>query len=241
MAKRARGSRRAAKPQTRETNWLIIGGISVIGAIALFALLFLTLQAQDSPEQVDESAGQPLAEYCDENPDRCITKGSADAPVTLVEISDYGCGHCKNFNLDTAGILNDLYVTPGQVRWVILPFALGVQTLPSASAAMCANEQERFFDYHHHLFELQDEPDFMTKASFQRAAEDLGLDLDSFNACIDSGRYNNTIQLNMQAASEVGLSSTPSFFINDQLVRGNQQLPVFQQIINSYLEEANAD
>jgi protein-disulfide isomerase len=242
MAKRARRTRRTAQTEDRGTNWWIIGGIAGVGIIALFALLFMTLQAGDSPEPTSVPfQGQPLAEYCEENPDRCMTKGAEDAPVTIVEISDYGCGHCKNFNLDTAGLIDDLYVTPGQVKWVVLPFALGPGTVPASAAAMCAAEQDTFYPYHTQLFRQQGDADFMTKANFRRAAETVGLDVDAFSECIDDGRYNNTVQLNSIAAAETGVNSTPTFFINGKVLPGNQPLPAFQQEINAILEAADAN
>ena len=241
MAKRVRRSRRA-QTETRKTNWLLVGGIVAAGALALFALLFITLREQDSPQSLstDTPQGQPLAEFCEENPDNCIVKGSEDAPVTIVEVSDYGCGHCKDFNLETAGLLDDLYVTPGQVKWVVFPYALGPQTAPASEAAMCANEQEGFFAYHHRLFEQQDDPQFMTDDGFRQAAEDVDLDLDAFETCLDEGNYGNIVQQNIRAATAVGVGSTPTFFINGEMIRGNQPLTAFQQQINALISTADA-
>jgi protein-disulfide isomerase len=241
MAKRVRRSRRA-QTERRKTNWLLVGGIVAAGAIALFALLFITLREQDSPQSLaaENSQGQPLAEFCEENPNNCIVKGSEDAPVTIVEVSDYGCSHCKDFNLETAGLLDDLYVTPGQVKWVALPYALGPQTSPASEAALCANEQEGFFAYHHRLFEQQGEPQFMSEDGFRQAAEDVGLDLEAFEACMDEGNYGNTVQQNIRAAAAVGVNSTPTFFINGEMIRGNQPLTAFQQQINALIGTADA-
>ncbi len=240
MAKRTRSSRRGKREQERETNWLIIGGIIVVGAVGLFALLFLTLQAQDSPSPTEAPQGQSLAKYCAENPDNCVTKGLNDAPVTIVEVSDYGCGHCKNFNLETAGLLDDLYVTPGQVRWIVLPYALYPQTAPAASAAMCAADQDRFFEYHRRLFESQGEPQFMTTAGFLQVAEDSGLDLEAFEGCLEGGIHDNTVQQNIQAALQAGVRSTPTFFVNEIMLRGNQPLPAFQRQINAIIGAGDA-
>lgn len=241
MAKRVRRSRRA-QTETRQTNWLLVGGIVAVGVVALFALLFMTLQAQDSPQSLAEDIpeGQPLAEFCEENPGNCIIKGSDDAPVTIVEVSDYGCGHCKDFNLETAGILDDLYVNPGQVKWVAVPYALGPQTAPASEAALCADEQEEFFTYHHRLFEQQGEPQFMSKDGYMQVAEEVGLDLESFEACLDDGTYRNIVQQNIRAATAAGVNSTPSFFINGELYRGNQPLTTFQQQINALIGTADA-
>jgi protein-disulfide isomerase len=233
MAKRARKTRQTRREESRGTNWLIIGGIIVIGVVALFALLFMTLREQDSPQPTEVVESQPLAEYCEENPDRCLTKGSDDAPVTIVEVSDYGCSHCKNFNLETAGLLEDLYVRPGQVKWVVVPYALGPQTAPASAAALCAAEQDLFFEYHRQLFETQGVPEFLTDANFQQVAEDTGLDVEAFNACLQDNNYINTVQLNVNAATALGVNSTPTFFVNNVMMRGNQPLTTFQQRINA--------
>lgn len=236
MAKRAGRSRRPRDLKERKTNWWVIGGIVGVGVIALFALLIMTIVDMDSPDPTSTPPpGQPLAEYCEENPERCLTKGAEDAPVTIVEISDYGCGHCKNFNLDTAGLIEDLYVTPGQVKWVVLPFALGPQTVGAAEAAMCAGEQDSFFPYHTQLFRQQNDPDFLTNASYLRAAETVGLDVDAFDQCLDDNNYRNIVQLNSIAANDVGVNSTPSFFINGKLLRGNYPLTTFQAEINAVI------
>jgi protein-disulfide isomerase len=231
MAKKRRSSR-AAKQSKQGTNWLLIGGVvaAVIVVVGLFYLLYLSLQEEDVPQVT-----QTLSDYCQENPENCITKGSADAPVTIVEISDYGCGHCRNFNLDTAPLLEDLYVRQGQVQWVILPYALGARTAPAAEAAMCANDQNSFFEYHERMFEMQSEPQALTADGFRQAAQELELDTDAFNACLSSGKYSDVVQDNISAASRIGVRETPTFFVNDVILRGNAPLSSFQQAINSAL------
>ncbi len=231
MAKKRRATRTAKQAQ-QGTNWLLIGGaiVAVIVVVGLFYLLFLSLQEQDTPQSV-----QTLSVYCQENPDNCVTKGSEDAPVNIVEVSDYGCGHCRNFNLDTAPLLEDLYVRQGQVQWIVLPYALGAGTAPGAEASLCANEQDAFFEFHERLFELQSELQTLTADGFQQIAQELELDQDAFNSCTNSGKYSETIQDNVSAATRAGVKSTPNFFINDTIFRGNIPLTTFQQTINSIL------
>jgi protein-disulfide isomerase len=231
MAKKRRASRKAKQPQ-RETNWLLIGGVvaAVLVVGGLFYLLFLSLQEQDTPQRA-----QALTEYCQENPDNCIAKGSPDAPVTVVEVSDYGCGICRDFNLGTAPLLEDLYVRSGQVQWVIVPYALNASTTPAAEAAMCAADQDAFFEFHERMFEIQSEPQALTADGFRQAAEVLDLDMDAFNACFNGGKYDSTVQDNVRAAARAGVRSTPNFFINDTFLRGNVPLANFQQAINSEL------
>lgn len=230
MSKRARSARRARR-QERKSNWLLIGGVIALAAIALFALLALSLR---EPEAQDPAEAQSLADYCSENPSNCGTKGSADAPVTIVEVSDYGCSHCRDFNLETAGLIEDLYVTPGQVQWKVLPFAISSQTVPAAAAALCAGEQDYFSEFHRRLFELGP-PQALTKVGFQQAASDVGLNPDSFNACIESGRYQSSVEDNIRAANLLGVTGTPAFFVNGQLLKGNHPLTSFQREINNVL------
>ncbi|MFN2188163.1 MAG: thioredoxin domain-containing protein, partial [Candidatus Promineifilaceae bacterium] len=94
----------------------------------------------------DDTIG--LVEYCWKNPGSCIGHGDPMAPVIMVEISDYGCGHCMNFNLNTAPVLEELYVEDGKVFWLVLPFALSEDRVPSAASAMCAAEQDAFTQSH---------------------------------------------------------------------------------------------
>lgn len=231
MAKK-KNSYHRAKQAPKGTNWLLIGGIAaaVIAVGALFFLLFQSLQAQDSPRN-----SQPLAEYCLENPDNCVSKGSAEAPVTVVEVSDYGCPACASFNLNTAPLIEDLYVQPGQVHWIVLPYALYPERTPATEASMCAADQDAFFEFHARMFEIQNEPQALTTEGFQQAAEDLGLDMEEFNSCIGSGKYEQIVQDNVSAATAAGVKATPSFFINDVLYKGAQPLSTFQQVFNGIL------
>lgn len=221
MAKKGRQKKQAA---TRKTNWYLIGGVAVVGVIALFALLFLSLQ---------EPEVQTLAKYCAANPDRCMTKGSPNAPVTVVEVSDYGCGHCRNFHRDSLPILLEQFVNTNQVYWITLPYALSTTTLPATNAAMCASEQGAYFEYSDLLFDQQGTPLAFTPEGYNQAAQQLNLDMTAFSSCLNSGRYNSMIQENVNAARTVRITSTPSFMINDRLLEGNQPLSVFQQRISS--------
>lgn len=204
----------------------LIGG-TVVAIAGLFAILFLALQ---DPERTS------LTKYCADNPERCMVKGASDAPVTIVEVSDYGCPHCRDFNLGKATQLEQLYVETGDVKWVVLPFALREETTPATQAALCAAEQDRFFPYHTALFALQDSPIAFTSEAYQTAAQNAGIpDIESFTSCLNSNNYRSIIQENSQMAYQAGLEGTPTFFINDFILRGNVDLSVFQQRIEMAL------
>ena len=228
MAKRKRLVRKTRAPQ-RNTNWLLIGGVvlAVVVVVGLLALAF-----RDS----GGSTSSNLIQYCQDNPDNCLAKGSEDAPVTIIEVSDYGCNHCRNFNLDTAGLLEDLYVTPGDVRWITLPYALNAATTLPAEASFCAAEQDRFDDYRLRMFQLQNTPGLFETAGLVQVATELGMDATDFAACIDDGTYSNAVQRNIRAASGAGVSSTPTFVINNNVFPGNRPLTFFQAEIAQILE-----
>lgn len=238
MTKKSRN--RSAQTPERKTNWLVLGGILGIGVVGLFAMLFLSLQGPGAPTPTPTPAPNfALEDYCAANPENCVVTGPADAAVTIVEVSDYGCGHCANFNLQTADTLKAQYVSTGQVRWVTLPYALGGQTsyptLPSASAAFCANEQGAFESYHKALFSIQGTSNYNKSEGFMGLAESLGLDTEAFADCLNDGRYEANVMSNIQVAARNNIQSTPSFFINGELVRGNVPLASFQQLIEAAL------
>ncbi|WP_420644395.1 DsbA family protein [Candidatus Leptofilum sp.] len=227
MTKRAR-TRKSTKKQT---NWLLVGGLIVGGVVIFIGLIALAFR---EPNRLS------LLGFCNNNPDNCIVVGDADAEVAVVEVSDYGCSHCRDFNLETGPLLDAQYIEPGEVKWVVVPFALQNQagvfpTMPSAVAAMCANDQGAFADFHEALFALQGTASFNTEAGFLQAADSLEMDIDAFSSCLDDNPYADIILENVTMAQQAGVNSTPSFFIDGNLLPGNQPLSVFQQRINSLL------
>lgn len=220
---------RRKQQQTRQTNWLVIGGLIAIGVLVFGGLLYLALRPT-SAEPV-----QTLTEYCAANSDRCAFSGDEAAPVEMVEVSDFGCPHCQTFHTETAEALREQYVEPGTLRWVALPYALSTSTVPAAAAAMCANEQEGYFEFTDALFAIDPVEERLTPEGYQQAAETVGLDLDQFGSCMDSGRYISIVNQNRDAARNNQVSGTPTFFLNDETLSGAQPLSAFAQMIDSLL------
>lgn len=233
MSSRRKKVVRRTKKQERQTNWIIIGGVIAVGVVALFVLLALSLSEGDTDTETETSAS--LAEFCADNEANCVSEGSSAAPVTIVEVSDYGCGHCKNFNLDTADLIRAQYVDTGQVRWITLPFALGDQTAPAAEASLCAADQERFPEFHKTLFEQQENLAALTFDGFKEVAQSVGLNMESFNNCYEGRTYASQVSANRRIAAQAGVAATPSFFINGELLEGNRPLSLFQQQIDLLL------
>ncbi|MFO7663605.1 MAG: thioredoxin domain-containing protein [Chloroflexota bacterium] len=224
------------KQQKRETNWVVIGGLIAAGVIAFGLLLFLALRTP--PSTTLTGGGQSLADYCESNPDRCFAQGDENAPVTMVEVSDFGCGFCRNFHLDTAPQFKETYVEPGTVRWVGLPYALNSSTVPSATAGMCAGDQGLFFEFVDAMFAIESTEVRLSSAGFRQAAESANLDLDEFNNCLASGRFTTIVNQNREAARAADVTGTPTFFVNGEKLAGAQPLSAFSQAINASLNQS---
>lgn len=222
-------------------NWVLIGSIVGIAAIALIALAVIgSLNPTTAPEPtpaLSETVTNANA-YCETNPERCVITGNLDAEVTLIEVVDYGCPHCANFSATKAQTLHELYVETDQIRWIVMPFALGDLTKPSAAAVMCANEQspELGLEFHTRVFGLQGTNAVHTAGGFSDVAAGIeGMDTAALDSCVDSERHLDDVSLNQQAARELGVSSTPSFFLNGRLISGDQDIAVFTEGIEAAL------
>lgn len=219
--------RRKERAQQRRTNWVLIGGIVLIGVAALFALLFATLQNQGAPTP----AAATLADFCAENDENCVEMGEPDAPVTVVEISDYACIHCRNFNVEgPADQLEEEYVETGQVQWVVLPYSSNSTTEPAAEAAFCAAEQGVFFEYHREMFALFGTDGAYSPDGIRSAAENAGADLSAFEDCLTNNNNAALLQQNRSASVSAGVTATPTFFVNGQKIEGNVPQEIQRQI-----------
>lgn len=235
MAKVVSRRKKRQSPQ-RNTNWLVLGGILGLGAILLFALLFLNLQGQGVPTPTPQAI-TVLNDYCAENEEYCFEKGDPNSPVTVIEVSDYACIHCRNFNTGgTADALEEQYVETGQVHWIVVPYSTNDATVPVAEAAFCAGEQDSFFEYHRAMFDQFGTDNAYTREGILSAARTAGVDVGEFESCMDSGNYSSVLQRNLAVAASAGVRATPTFFINGRLVEGNLPLGNFQQQIQEALQ-----
>jgi protein-disulfide isomerase len=158
--------------------------------------------------------------------------GPDNAPITIVEFSDFQCPYCRRFHQDTYKALLDAY--PNKIRFVYrnLPLvSLHPEAFPAAVASRCANEQNAFWPYYEKIFSGED----MGQAVYIKYATDLGLDVTAFQSCLASDRNNAFIQADSDFAVSMGVQSTPTFFINGLAVIGAQPLEVFKQVIDKEL------
>lgn len=157
--------------------------------------------------------------------------GPVDAPITIVEFSDFNCPYCQRFQQQTFQPLLDAY--PGQIRFVYRDFPITSQdSFYAAQAAECAGDQDAYWEYHDALFSGVHG---LGNSAYRQYAEELGLDADALMACVDEGRYAEEVQADAQEASSLGVSGTPTFFINGIPMVGAQPLSRFTQVIDEEL------
>src|SRR5262245_58090492 len=155
--------------------------------------------------------------------------GPADAPITIVVWSDYACGYCNRVQ-GTLDHLNRLY--PGQIRWVHRTLPLDEDYTLAAEASLAAAAQGKFRPMHNRLFALHGS---VTRAEAELVARQIGLDMIRFRADLDAGTYREEIRSDAAAAEKLGISGTPTFFINGRPVNGNQPLKVFVDTVDQEL------
>lgn len=159
--------------------------------------------------------------------------GPENAPITIIEFSDYECPYCRKWHIEVLPRLMETY--PDQIRLVYRDFPLTkihANATPAASAANCAGEQDQYWEFSDMLFSMRLE---LSIPSYQTYAEQLELDLDDFNECLESRRHNSEVMADFEYAANLGISSTPTFFVNGIPVVGAQPYEVFAQLINQEL------
>lgn len=158
--------------------------------------------------------------------------GPEDAPIVIVEFSDFQCPFCRRFHDETFQALLDAY--PDQIRFVYrnLPLtSIHPEAMNAAIASLCANDQNAHRNYHKKLFSSEN----FGEETYIQYATDLGLNVEDFSACLSSGKYADFIQQDMDFALDLGVQSTPTFFVNGLAIIGAQPLSNFQQIIDKEL------
>ena len=175
---------------------------------------------------------EPAATRVTVSADRGFRRGPQEAPVAMVEFSDYQCPFCKSV-LSTIKQVMDAY--PGKVKWVFRDFPL-ISLHPTApkahEAGRCAGEQEKFWEYHDLLFERSPRH---SPPELKQYAQELKLDGSAFAQCLDSGKYQSEVTRDGQEGAGLGVTGTPTFFVNGRMLVGAQPFAEFQKLIDSEL------
>ncbi len=165
-------------------------------------------------------------------------KGDPNAKLTVVEFADYQCPFCEQFFTNTAPQLLKDYVDTGKVKFVYKDLAfLGQESTWAANAALCAKEQNKFWEYHDYLFghQGQENSGAFSQDKLKGFAATLGLNTTQFNSCLDSQKYNAQVTANQTEASKNSFNSTPSFAIGSTPIIGAQPYAQIKAAIDAEL------
>ncbi len=161
------------------------------------------------------------------------SKGPADAPVTIVEFSDFECPFCGRVNPSIEKI-RDAYGDKVKVVFRQFPLDIHPNARKAGEAALCADEQDKFWPMHDAMF--GDQKNLAVDGLKSLAAGIADLDASAFNTCLDSGKFADTVEKDMKEGARAGVSSTPAFFINGRHLSGAQPYENFAEIIDDELE-----
>lgn len=167
--------------------------------------------------------------------------GSSEAPIRILEVSDFQCPFCARFNRETFPVLDSLYIETGKVEYVWISFANPSHQFawPAIEAAFCAGAVGKFWQMHDILFERQGEWSTSEDAwmTFVDYARELWIDGESFGACLRDDRTAPLQVRDFQSVNRAGISSTPFFIIADSLsIRGAAQVSQFRTVLDSLLK-----
>lgn len=216
------------------------GGYIIGGAGKATTLTGGTLQ-QPTPQQ--PTAAPPQNSRVQVSVDDDPVLGSASAPLTIIEFSDYQCPFCQRFHQQTWTQLKTDYIDSGKVKFVYrdfpLPFHQNAEI--AAEAANCAGEQGKYWEMHEQLFAKgSGDGTGLDAASLKSYAAGLGLNAANFATCLDGSKYASEIQKDTADGTTAGVSGTPTFFIGSpsagyQMLVGAQPYAAFQQAITQEL------
>ena len=172
----------------------------------------------DPPRQVVATAGRPA-------------RGPANAPIELIEFSDFQCPFCLQANPTVTRVLKT-YGDRIRIVYRHYPLPNHPNARPAAEAAECAAEQDKFWPYHDRLFAKAGK---LADSDLKQAAAEVGLDSGRFSSCFDSRKYTAQVDADIHAGNDAGVSATPAFFINGRLLSGAQPFDVFKGVIDEEL------
>lgn len=216
----------------------------------------VTTQPQQVAAQPQQQAQQPAknptltAEQIAKLPDDDAVMGDANAPITVVEFSDFQCPFCSRFWANTLSAIRTEYIQTGKVKFIYRDFPLKghPEALPAALASECAHAQGKFEEMHELLFGGQSDWSQNPEASkvFKGYAKTLKLDQKAFDTCLDSKEPSAEIRKDLLDGVALGVDGTPAFFINGQFISGAMPYdtvfkPIFEAVLAGKNWELSAD
>lgn len=232
--------------ENQNSNYLVPGAIIVAGALIAGALMYSSQSGLGSaPSLKNAAVGPAVGDSGGGNPAPILENledddpilGNPDAPVVIVEFADFQCPFCKRLYEDAEAKVISKYVKTGKAKWVYRDFPLSsihAVAQKAAEASECADEQGEFWPYHDMLYDKQSD---LSLDNFKAWAQELGLDKNKFNECLDSGKYADEVQNDFKAGQAAGVSGTPATFINGRIITGAVPFERFEQAIEEELKK----
>lgn len=191
--------------------------------------------AELAPAESDQAESSRAVARLEVDLDDDPSLGPAEAPITIIEFSDFNCPYCQRWHREVFEPLMASY--PGQIRFVYRDFPIvggGAPGMAAAQAANCAREQNLYWEFHDALFSGSYP---LNTEGFTAASGAAGVDSKALLTCYESGRYEAEVQADLRYAAGLGVSATPTFFINGIPLVGAQPLLRFVEVINAELGE----
>jgi protein-disulfide isomerase len=231
--KSAYSSSTSTKPKTGPKKKSGLSPVVLLGVIAAAVLvvagiIILATRSANAPLTTTSRTGEGTA------------WGPVGAPVTVIDYSDYGCSHCRDFGLNQGKQLREEYEAGGKVRFEFKHMIIGgTPTRDAANASECAADQGRFWDYHDALFARQGtSANPFTKPLLKRYAAELGLDTAQFDPCVDRNAHYDTVAASESEARSKGVQATPTFFINGKKIEGALPYEQFKAEVDAAIAAA---
>lgn len=233
VSKRQERRERMQRQQRRQR--LITIGLIVLGAaIVVFAVIWPQIRSVGEIITVTPAA-LPNADG--------LSLGDANAPVTIDIFEDFQCPACKSFTENTEPLVIENLVATGKARYVFhhYPFLDGSgargngESDQAANAAMCANEQGKFWEMHSILFANWngENQGAFSNRRLQAMAESIGLDMNAFNSCFNANKYESEIQADFDLGEQMGVTGTPTIFVNGTRAGEPGRVASYQEIVDA--------
>ncbi len=244
-------------------NGLIIGLIVAVGVAAFIAGTYTSnlnsnqISEEDLEDAISKLELKLLQNQLPTEQSKLVMKisadndpviGNLDAPITIIEFSDFQCPFCARFFTQTLPLIYEEYIDQGKVKLVFRDYpiqSIHPNAVPASVASECANEQGKFKEMHDILFGKQNEWSKQETVDalslFSQYATEIQLEQETFDSCLTSGKYIDEIQKDLVDGQNYGVSGTPGFFVgNDQIgyvqIKGAQPFDIFKKVIDAQLD-----
>ncbi|MGH7570894.1 MAG: DsbA family protein [Gemmatimonadota bacterium] len=257
----ATGKRPAQQPPSPWGRWVVVLAALVVAGAAVWWFTQSSEAGQDvgaiseeaagpGPQPLDLSGAGPTVEAAAEvdapaeslaaagpeapsgvNISNDPRRGSASAPVTIVEFSDFQCPHCATFHQEVFPALQSLYGE--QVRWVFVNrfFPQHVMAERAAMAGECAARQGKFWEFADPVF--RDQAD-LSRGMLDDVAREIGLEMAAYGACMENAETASEVAADQAEGERLGVDATPTFIVNGRRVVGSQPVETWNQILGPY-------